>query len=335
LTPYVRERLADPKEGLGAPLEFSIDPSTVTVRGAAAYASCIRPDGSPIARLIATPPVQDRSSEAQVTQEICEPDDRKHVLEADDNEPDEQSTTIPGEEHQDATESEGEGSVPDTADEAASSATVVLRPQDEIACPRVAESIGVGLPDNRMQVLFATGTSLPARRHLARKVAALARNGQTEPVIRIDVLEGNSQRADRSRKIAELRISASQIKREVAAGSDVEFLIDIDSSHTIRAKAFIPSIGETYADVLLLAEPPDRSELRRRFDEEIKRLETLREKTLAAQGLLARIDRELLPADIDSALGALEDNAEAADMYGRRLLSLQTALDELEEALAS
>ncbi|PYS70296.1 MAG: 2-alkenal reductase, partial [Acidobacteria bacterium] len=42
LTPYLREFLADPKEGLGIPLEFSLDPLTVVARGAARFAGTQR-----------------------------------------------------------------------------------------------------------------------------------------------------------------------------------------------------------------------------------------------------------------------------------------------------
>jgi len=38
LMPYLRKQLSDPKEGLGIPLEFNIDPLTVVARGAAIFA---------------------------------------------------------------------------------------------------------------------------------------------------------------------------------------------------------------------------------------------------------------------------------------------------------
>lgn len=42
LTPYLRERLSDPREGLGIPLDFSLDPLTVVARGAAIFAGSQR-----------------------------------------------------------------------------------------------------------------------------------------------------------------------------------------------------------------------------------------------------------------------------------------------------
>jgi len=38
-SPYLRKRLADSVEGLGIPLEFSIDPMTVIARGDAVFAA--------------------------------------------------------------------------------------------------------------------------------------------------------------------------------------------------------------------------------------------------------------------------------------------------------
>jgi len=45
LMPYLRDRLADKKSGLGIPLEFSIDPLTVVARGAAIFAGTRRLEG--------------------------------------------------------------------------------------------------------------------------------------------------------------------------------------------------------------------------------------------------------------------------------------------------
>jgi molecular chaperone DnaK len=45
LAPYLREMLLDPKEGLGIPLDYSIDPLTVVVQGAAIFAGTQRLEG--------------------------------------------------------------------------------------------------------------------------------------------------------------------------------------------------------------------------------------------------------------------------------------------------
>ena len=42
LTPYLRQRLADPRDGLGLPLEFSVDPLTIVAKGAAIFAGTQR-----------------------------------------------------------------------------------------------------------------------------------------------------------------------------------------------------------------------------------------------------------------------------------------------------
>src|SRR5206468_3528614 len=44
LMPFLRERLADPKSGLGIPLDFSVNPLTVVARGAAVFAATQRLD---------------------------------------------------------------------------------------------------------------------------------------------------------------------------------------------------------------------------------------------------------------------------------------------------
>lgn len=136
-------------------------------------------------------------------------------------------------------------------------------------------------------------------------------------------------RADRNQLIGVLEIPATNIKRDVPAGSDIEVTIEIDQSRLVRTKAYIPILDEEYETVLKLerkgAEP---GQLRKDVEQEKKRLEEVRKKAQQtgdqkAQQALNRINQERMEHDLDGSLAAAQQDRDAADKCAKRLLDLQ------------
>jgi molecular chaperone DnaK len=159
-------------------------------------------------------------------------------------------------------------------------------------------------------------------------------------VIRIPVIEGENQRADRNRKIGALEIQAHVVKRNVPAGSDVEVTIEIDESRLVRVKAYIPVLDEEYEVIIGLRYPKtDPMELRKGLDREKERLNVLRkhaEETQdpTAQGVLSRIDRERMILEVEGSLAAASADQDAGQKARNRLGDLRIALDQAEDAVA-
>jgi molecular chaperone DnaK len=331
--PYLRKRLADSNEGLGIALDFSIDPMTVVARGAAVFAATQRlaappakagelaidldykPVGSDpepmVAGRVATPV---GGSLAGYTVEFVNSGVR----------PPWRSGKI--------------GLAPDGAFVAPDRLT--YRIDLDTGDPPLTHTLGVALANNKMEAFIEKGTPLPARRRRILKTTAEAKRGDSGDLIRVPVVEGgNLHRADRNMLIGTLKIDASKIRRDIPAGSEIEVTIEIDQSRLIRTKAYIPWIDEEFEDVFVYKkEKRTPNELKAEADNEKKRLENVRQKAKAvpadkAQETLQRIDGERMVHDVDTALGSVEDDPDAADKCDKRLLDLRQAIDDVEDAL--
>lgn len=371
LMPYLRQRLVDAGEGLGIPLEFSIDPLTVVARGAAIFASTQRlhqdagaltvqrqagtftisfpkwafkgSDTEPLVAGVVQPP--DGQSLQGHTVEFINASVRpqwrsgKIGLAANGG----FMTTLWAEKGKlntfDVELCDATGHpCPVATDPAPLTYTVGL----VIGNPPLTHSVGVALANNEVLWFLEKGTPLPARKRVADRLHTVfpVRRGQAGDVLRIPVVEGGSRRADRNRDIGALEVKPHQLRYDLPAGSEVEVTIEIDESRLVRTKAFIPLVDEEFEEVLQLGagKAPGPAELRKQVDAEKKRLQELRqqaEQTQDAQAaaLLRQIDAEHLVNEIDAALDASAVDPDASDKCLKRLQDLRLKLDGVEEAL--
>jgi len=73
------------------------------------------------------------------------------------------------------------------------------------------------------------------------------RQGQTDELIKIPIIEGENDLADRNRHIDDLLIQAANIRRDLPAGSEVEVTLRIDESRIITATAYVPLLDEEFS----------------------------------------------------------------------------------------
>ncbi|MBU1927322.1 MAG: Hsp70 family protein [Gammaproteobacteria bacterium] len=363
LTPYLRERLIDRSEGLGIPLEFSIDPLTVVARGAAIFAGTQRIEG------ITLPPVKAGQYAIELEYKPMGADTEPlvggRVLASKGENLSGFTIEFVNAEAHPAWRSGKLGLAPDGvfmanlwAEKGRLNTFLIelcdatgTRCETEpdrfsytiglaITDPPLTHSVGVALANNEMVWFIEKGTPLSARKREVLKSAVEVHQGQTGDVIRIPVMEGQNLRADRNRKIGNIEIKAHQVKRNVPVGSEVEVTIEIDQSRLVRVKAYIPILDEEYEDVMKIDyESPDPENLKKEADREKMRLEEYRKKvnetgdTRAQQILQQRIDGERMVHDVDISLATSQADRDAADRCKNRLLDLKIALDEVEDAL--
>src|ERR1700682_930391 len=233
LTPYLREFLADPKEGLGIPLEFSLDPLTVVARGAARFAGTQK-------RVDTTPQV------AVAGQYIIELDykpvgnDREpfiggRILAAEGE--DISGFTIEFINQEARTQwRSGKISLSPNGTFSASlwaeggpTNTFQIELQDptgtrreavpdripytlgmEAENPPLIHSVGLALANNDVRVFFEKGTELPIRKRFVQKLAYRVSKGAAGEAIRLPVVEGEHKKADRNKLIGYLEIPATE-----------------------------------------------------------------------------------------------------------------------------
>jgi molecular chaperone DnaK len=361
LTPYLRDFLTDPKEGLGIPLEFSLDPLTVVARGAARFAGTQK-DESPPKPVSAGQAVIDLTNYKPVGQDkepfigglvIADGEDVSgftiEFVNAEARAP-WRSGKIP-------LSPDGSFSATLWAEEGPTNnfkielqdPTGVARATEpnsipytigmETDNPPLIHSVGLALADNKVRVFFEKGTQLPARKRFVQNLAYRIRKGDVNASIRLPVVEGEHKKADRNKLIGYLAIPATEIKRDLPAGAEIEITIEIDQSRLVRTEAYITMLNAEFEKVLTMKKTvPDTAELRKDVEREKKRLAEAREKLYLvgdpkATPILERIEGERIFEDVENNLDAAAVDRDAADKAQNRLLDLKATMDELEDAL--
>ena len=361
-TPYLRERLADPGEGLGIPVDFSADPMTAVARGAAIFAATQRlPDVTP-----------DKVERGQYALE----------LEYDPIGPDTETFIGGRAAATDAQDLSGftiefiddqrqppwrSGRIPLGADGSFTSSLsgveghrnefrVELLDHAGTKCDTVPDmipytvgiamehaplthDIGVAMANNAVDVFFKKGDPLPAKKRRTHRTAVEVLKDQPGEKIRIPFVEGEHARANRNREIGALEIHSNQIGRDVPLGSEVQITAEMDESRRMLIRAFVAILDEEYEKPLTMESArPEATELRDEYDHEKARLQEVRGKALElgdpqATKALARIDQEAMEHEVEASLAGASLDLDAARTCQNRLLDLKAAIDEVEDAL--
>jgi molecular chaperone DnaK len=372
--PYLRQRLADPRAGLGIPLDFAHDPMTVVARGAAIFAGAQALPETPVgAGTGAAPGAYAVRCEYPRVSPDLDPVVVGRVRTADgqgepQDPPPDMSVELVSQEWRSGrialTErgaftctlraEPGRRNVYDIHLTDATGARQHVTP-DHLTYtvgsvetdPMLTHAIGVALAGNAVRPLVERGARLPVRRTAPLRTTVTvdrdSRGGPSGGLIRIPVLEGERPRADRNRVIGRIEVGADRVHRTVPAGSEVKLTIEIDASRLVTVSAFVPLLDEAFETTLsLLSEPvTDHERLAEDADAERARLAALRARHRAAPSdspvaamQLARVEDEDLVGDLDRAVAASRADAGEAARAHACLLTLRLALDEAEDELA-
>lgn len=201
-------------------------------------------------------------------------------------------------------------------------------------------TIGIALANTEMRPFIPKGTPLPARKREILRTTKELKKGAAGELLRIPVVEGEiTRRADRNRLIGVLEINSGTVQRDVPLGSEVEVTVQIDESRLVHTKAYVPVLDEEFADVLKFdGTPANPQQLTEDFKREKERLVKAREEARKA-GInqsskgLGKIQDEGMESEIETTLGAAQVDPDAAEKCRKRLLDLEIAIDEVEEAI--
>lgn len=377
LAPALRELLADPGEGLGIPLDHSLDPVTVVARGAAIFARTQRLPRDLTRRAAPAGHVTldfqhqptGRGTDPLVggrAQDTGPQDNGPHDTGA--PERDWSGHTIEFTRHGRPPWTSGQLPLaPDgtfatrlNAPGTAHTYTIVLRdplgttvPTDpettsyqrmamEGGDSTLSHSVGVWTEGNEVTWILGKGAELPASMRIVLESTVDVRRGERTGLIRVPVVEGERERADRNTVVGQLDIRPDEVKRDVPAGSEIEVAVTIDRSYVPHVDAYIPILDEEFAIAVELgrSEAADRSELCHRRDTLTAQYQGLRERAAAtrppaarATELLDMFDQRGLLAQIDELLAPGQLNPDAPASCQVLLRTAELALDEVEEAL--
>lgn len=201
----------------------------------------------------------------------------------------------------------------------------------------IINNMGVATADNKVGLHFTKGQGLPAKYTKSYRTSTALKQGQAGSVIRIPIIEGNRELADRNVLIGSLEISSSGVKRDLPAGSEIEVTLNMDASRILTVLAYVPLLDEEFPTKIELGgkvRQPDVGVLRTEFEKEKVRLQQLRTSVLTTNDAGA-VDA-LKNLDALPSVQELEDKLtqEAVDFDGllkaeRELLELKVKLDEV------
>ncbi|MET9487281.1 Hsp70 family protein [Nocardia sp. NPDC006630] len=364
LSPYLREHLGDERRGLRIPLDFSQDPLTVVARGAAIFAGTQRipqtsapvaapggftvqleyqpvgPDREPlvVGRIAAANGDVPSGLTIEAVNAQARPPWRSGKVAVGENGV--FSTTLWADTGRANT---FELELTDYAGDrrALEPATLNYTVGAVETQPPLIHTISVGLSDNSTVRLIERNTPLPARaRKRLRTSVAIHRGAAKTGFIRIPVVEGEHARADRNRTIGCLDITADQIERSVPEGSEIELTLEIDASRIMVARAYLPYLDAEFENVIDLHTEtlPDAGDLRRHTEQELRRLEEVRQKHAKVGNptsglLLERLEEEKTASDTQQLVAAAATDPDAAVAAEQRLRDLRAAIDEAEDEL--
>ena len=332
-TPYLREILPDPKEGLGIPVDFSADPMTVVAQGAAIFAASKRLAGGTGAvagsgaytLLLSYDPVGS-DPEPLIAGSVTAPS--KQGLAGFSIRFANPAARPPWESGRIPLDRAGGFSFSLRAQEGATNHfSIELFDPNGRACmvtpsslnytigltikaPPLPHNIGIAEAGNKIHILFEKGTPLPAKTTAKHVTVGLIRHGNSADALTIPLVEGEAtEAADENRKIGEFKLTGNQIDRDLPAGSDVEIRVEIDDSRIVKARFYIPVLDrEERKSMGGLVKPAHAvDDIREQFQKERDALAESRElaetaKSNAALNELDAINRQELIQGIDRML---------------------------------
>lgn len=356
--PIFRDMLADPNLGLGIALEYSVDPMTVVAQGAAIFARTQRLD---LGEAFVAP----ASGEIGIQLEYDpagadeDPDVAGRLLLDDGEEAsnftiefvksDWRSGRIPiapdgtfmttllanrGENNFTIEVLDGTGSVRKTQP----SQMNYLRKAVFKEIP-LTQTIAVAKAGNTIDIIFEKGMPLPLRKPRNYTQTVPVNKSQGTGEIRIPLVEGSNERADRNRPLGVLSINPSEVKRDVPAGSAVEFTLSVNESNILTVSAYIPVLDQDFKAVLDPMKPDvDHDRLRTDADSEIDRFNRLEESIegvgdTKAISAMEKVKEQRMLEEVRSALEMLGQDSDAEDLLLGRLRNLRLELDKVEAIL--
>ncbi|HOC54200.1 MAG TPA: Hsp70 family protein [Verrucomicrobiota bacterium] len=200
-------------------------------------------------------------------------------------------------------------------------------------------SMGIALANNEYDKFFEKGRGLPLKATRDFKTIHPLRQGQSGEFLRIPVIEGEQELADRNRKVGELSIPADNIRRDLPGGSQIEVTLSITTDRIIKILAYVPLLDEEFPGKIEMGKRNlTHTFLKQDFEAEIHRFQEAKAKAASAnagtaQELVEQVENSPLLREVEETLAASKDDADAAAKCEKRLLELKLKLDEAANSL--
>lgn len=206
----------------------------------------------------------------------------------------------------------------------------------------IINHLGVAMSDNSMSLHFTKGQGLPAKCTKTYRTATGLMRGESSQLLRIPIVEGNRDLADRNVLIGTLEITANSISRDLPIGSEIEVTLSMDTSRILTVLAYVPMLDEEFPAKITLGgevRQPRLATLKDEWQRESDRLASLRTRVEAASDMdslaaIKQLECSELVTELDLRLSGDGDDFDALLKADRDLLDFKIQLDERSAAIA-
>lgn len=206
----------------------------------------------------------------------------------------------------------------------------------------IINNMGVAMADNKVGIHFTKGQGLPAKHTRSYRTTVGLRQGESGSVVKIPIVEGNRDLADRNILIGALEITPDKIDRDLPAGSEIEVTLRMDTSRLLTVVAYVPLLDEEFPARIELGgkvRQPDIAVLRQERNGEIARLTDLKH-ALEEAGehksveMLRQLETSGLMRDLEHRSTGDGADFDALLKADRELIEFKIALDEIVAQVA-
>lgn len=200
--------------------------------------------------------------------------------------------------------------------------------------PPLSRSIGVALANGYVKTFLERGTPLPARRTFSQSTIDTLLPG-TNGELNIPIVQGERAKARYCRRVGNLVIRASELKKPLHAGSKVEISLEVDRGGNMESQATVPDqklLIKGVAELVIPSADPHAmramwQSLQQRAS--ILQQDAFRERNESMVRQLERQQQQLGEIGVQLA-GAMQDEDTGQRLY-RNLLELEAEVEELEQ----
>jgi molecular chaperone DnaK len=187
----------------------------------------------------------------------------------------------------------------------------------------------VALADNTVGRLIAKGAPLPAKGERAFDTVHEVVAGDPESVLKIYVLEGDNQRADRNIAIGLVELKGTDLRRTLPAGERVTIRYKLDESKTLSAEVFFEFVKESRLMVRQYERPTlTASEIEVELEHEKARMVEV--KNAAPTISVSGIEQTIAEIQSEAAVAGFEPDA--GQKSAQRMLEVKDAIDALHKS---
>jgi len=206
----------------------------------------------------------------------------------------------------------------------------------------IINNMGVAMADNKVGVHFTKGQGLPAKHTRTYRTSLGLRQGETGSVIKIPIIEGNRELADRNVLIGTVDITPDKIDRDLPAGSEVEVTLQMDASRLLTVIAYVPLLDEEFPTKIELGgkvRQPNVDVLRQEWNRELARMADLKtgieqSRDLDALESVRSLESSALVKKLEEHFAGEATDFDALLQADREILEFKVNLDEIAGRVA-